>query len=94
MSQPKAVNPSSPVVVVENKPRGLNVVTWSRDCDCAEVTRLERVKNGKAFRKAYRSMAQNAEGPFSMRIVSDEEAAELSLELPTFWDRAAEQMGY
>ena len=66
----------------------VNVEVWSRDCDMAESTYLETIPaTFEALDKLRMKLAENAEGPFATRILSQEEAAEFQ---PHFRDRVLE----
>lgn len=61
---------------------------WSRDCDCAEATRLVWIEPTLlAYWQRYNEMQRDAEGPFSLSPVTLEDAAEFQTE---FRDRVLE----
>ena len=68
------------------------VVVWGRDCDLCESTQLVTVDASvDAYKQLYYSVEDGAEGPFSLTIISPEEADQFS---PSTRDLAAEMMGY
>lgn len=76
--------------LLENADADGNVAVrvWSRDCDMAEATRLTTIKaNREAYFALWERIADEAEGPFTLTILSQEEAAEFQ---PHFRDRVLE----
>ncbi len=53
----------------------VNVIAWSRDCDHSESTRCFKIAaTPDAYWAAYGRMEDGAEGPFTLHIVSQDEA--------------------
>ena len=68
------------------------VVVWGRDCDLCESTQLVTVNaTEEAYAQLYCTVEDGAEGPFSLNIISPEEADRFA---PHMRDLAAEMMGY
>lgn len=64
------------------------VEIWQRDCDMAEFTRMAVIDaTTEAYHKLEDAVAQNAEGPYTLRVLSPVEAAAFK---PESRDRALE----
>lgn len=64
------------------------VAVWGRDCDCCESTSMRVIPATiEDYEELYEDISDGAEGPFTLRILSEREALDFE---PTTWDRALE----
>jgi hypothetical protein len=70
----------------------VSVVVWQRDCDGVEGDHIALVQPTiEDYTALFESVADNAEGPFSLRIITPEQARDFR---PYFRDTFAEAAGY